>query len=255
MKWFSPGAFRRWRDVGILGIAPDGAERIRWRPRSLTRDAAFVDGLYGTGLRLQEWASVLVNKLRKLTDENNFVTLRLADACAKRRAWSPVLGQACRAQQCLEAAWRQTGPRPFAAPTLGECMSAFPGIRIICDVREDALMTLSEPGRPSSLLSLNDLSPDQRQSLFMRTAEGLEPLALWLNEDGLPRGKRSWYKCFNGANRRVARAGIDRLECHPHVLRHSFALRSGCAVRTAGLGTTGAKAQPSPSSRLPRAGR
>jgi integrase len=80
VKWFSPGAYRRWRDVGILGIAPDGKERTRWRPRSQTRDAAFVDGLYGTGLRIQEWSSVLVNELRQPHGDNNYVTLQLADA-------------------------------------------------------------------------------------------------------------------------------------------------------------------------------
>ncbi|WP_251420707.1 site-specific integrase [Pseudarthrobacter sp. NCCP-2145] len=224
VKWFSPGAFRRWRDVGILGMAPDGTERIRWRPRSLTRDAAFVDGLHGTGLRLQEWASVLVNELRHPSDENNYVTLRLADACAKGGHGRPYWAK----REVLNSVWnyieteRASSIRRARASGVYERLS---GMRIICEVREDALLTLSEPGRPSSLLVLNDLSPEERQSLFVRTAEGLEPLALWLNEDGLPRGKRSWYKCFNGANRRVARAGIDRLQCHPHVLRHSFALR------------------------------
>ncbi|BAS18691.1 integrase domain protein SAM domain protein (plasmid) [Arthrobacter sp. Hiyo8] len=49
VKWLSPGAFRLWRDTGIHGKEPNGAEKTRWRPRSQTRDAAFVDGLYGTG--------------------------------------------------------------------------------------------------------------------------------------------------------------------------------------------------------------
>ncbi|BAS18693.1 integrase domain protein SAM domain protein (plasmid) [Arthrobacter sp. Hiyo8] len=73
--------------------------------------------------------------------------------------------------------------------------------------------------------NLNDLSPADRRLLFTEGPEGLEPLALWLNEDGSPRAKGAWYKSFALANKRVRKAGIDRLKCHPHMLRHSFALR------------------------------
>lgn len=68
VKWLTPRAYQRWRDIGIHGLTPQGAERTRWRPRSQSRDAGFVDGLYGSGLRLQEWASVLTLELdRELT--------------------------------------------------------------------------------------------------------------------------------------------------------------------------------------------
>lgn len=40
-------------------------------------------GSTATGLRLQEWSSVLVSELRQPSGDSNNATLDLADACAK----------------------------------------------------------------------------------------------------------------------------------------------------------------------------
>ena len=57
------------------------------------------------------------------------------------------------------------------------------------------------------------------------TKQGLEPLALWLNEDGSPRPAHSWEHTFQDANRRIARLGLTNFTATPHMLRHSCALR------------------------------
>jgi integrase len=224
VKWFSPGAYRLWRDVGILGIAPDGKERTRWRPRSQTRDAAFVDGLYGTGLRIQEWSSVLVNELRQPDGDHNYVTLQLADACAKGGRGHPYWAKRDVLNSVSNYIETDRAASIRHAQTLGT-YEQLADLRIIREIKDDSLLTVALPERPPTTLKLNDLSPEQRETLFTRTSEGLVPLALWLNEDGLPRRKRSWYTAFERANKRVEKAGIDRLKCHPHVLRHSFSLR------------------------------
>jgi integrase len=69
--------------------------------------------------------------------------------------------------------------------------------------------------------------------LFRQAAGGLEPLWLWLNDDGMPRPKQAWYKTFARANARVERAmaaadAVGGLWARPHMLRHSFALRWYC---------------------------
>lgn len=63
IKWLDPGGFRRWRDLGLRGIDLSGREDPLWRGRNGSRDVAFVDGLYGSGLRLSEWAGVLLIEL------------------------------------------------------------------------------------------------------------------------------------------------------------------------------------------------
>ena len=60
VKWFDPAGFVRFRDVGLMGFTVDGRDDPGFRGRNGQRDGAFADGLYGTGLRLQEWGSVLV---------------------------------------------------------------------------------------------------------------------------------------------------------------------------------------------------
>lgn len=54
----------------------------------------------------------------------------------------------------------------------------------------------------SSSVNVTDLSPQQGALLFTRPGGGLEPLSLWLNEDGLLRPQRSWYKSFASATAR-----------------------------------------------------
>ena len=74
-------------------------------------------------------------------------------------------------------------------------------------------------------VSLDALGQSERQRLFRSDEEGLLPLAVWLNEDGLPRDAHGWHHSFEVADRRVARLGLAGFACTPHRLRHSFALR------------------------------
>jgi hypothetical protein len=60
VKWMLRPAFEQWVDIGLRGYGFDGLRRAGWRGGGCEdRDIAFTDGLYGTGLRLTEWASVL----------------------------------------------------------------------------------------------------------------------------------------------------------------------------------------------------
>ena len=43
-----------------------------------------------------------------------------------------------------------------------------------------------------SSVSLDVLDPQARMCLFREGEYGLEPLAVWLNEDGLPRASHGW---------------------------------------------------------------
>jgi hypothetical protein len=45
---------------------------------------------------------------------------------------------------------------------------------------------------------------------------GFEPLAVWLNEDGMPRQVHGWEHSFTGANQRLTALGLDSLVCVPH---------------------------------------
>ena len=55
----------------------------------------------------------------------------------------------------------------------------------------------------------NVVGPALRRRLFRETAAGLEPVSVWLNEDGLPRDPHGWHHTFEGANARIAALGVD----------------------------------------------
>jgi integrase len=240
VKWLTPGAFRRWRDIGVLGHDRQGSELQRWRPRSEQRDQAFIDGLYGTGLRIREWSSVLSLELPKLTAASagvpdaavnrKYRSVRLSNACAKRG-----LGRKYRIKtvelgliENYSTHDRARAVRAGQASGLYDSASAW---MVVEETSADGIV-ISSNGRTVEM-TLDDVDPETRRRLLLRTPEGLEPAQLWLNEDGAPRAKHAWYRTFQAANKRVARTGIDGLICRPHMLRHSFALRWYAMARMA----------------------
>jgi integrase len=83
---------------------------------------------------------------------------------------------------------------------------------------------------------LSELTVRERMLLFTEGPRGLEPLWLWLNEQGMPFGVHSWEGVFRAANERCERVltppgriGLDPHQVFapyatPHAARHSFAL-------------------------------
>ncbi|MCV7288150.1 site-specific integrase [Mycolicibacterium wolinskyi] len=241
VKWLDPAAIVRWRDVGLRGRGLDGRRDQSWRGRNEQRDSAFVDGLYGTGLRLTEWGSVVLPELPRLASGRSFYTCRLADKCAKggygHPYWMPVAvlravrayieGARARAVREAQAAHRYDtiDARQIARPA----------------GRGSHVVLVSENGqdvqRPWNLID-----PELRRRLFYSTAQGLEPMVLWLNETGMPRDPHGWHHTFENANRRIEALGLSNFSCTPHMHRHSFALKwfsIGKLVYMARLGSVG----------------
>jgi hypothetical protein len=248
VKWMLRPAFEQWRDVGLRGYGFDGLRRAGWRGANEDRDAAFVDGLYGTGLRLAEWASVLDAELPADASAGGarFLKAWLSAACIKGRRegreyriprsvlrsvasyTDPVEGSRAEAVRRAQLAGRYDG---------------LPGTRIVTGHhwRRRTLAIETEDGVRH--VSTDAIGPDERRRLFRRVAGGLEPLSLWLGIDGMPKKAHGWEDTFGDANARVADAWVsanypalegqareDRkaqcpLWCRPHMARHSFALK------------------------------
>jgi len=224
VKWLDPAGYRRWRDTGLRGLDTQGRETGEWRGRNPQRDCAFTDGLYGTGLRLTEWASVLQIELPLDDATRGFTTCRLASACAKggrgRRYWMPrqTLSDvhAYLEGERAEAIRRARGDGRY---------ERVEDRRIVQRVLGGRRIELRDRKGGRSTVSLDALGPDSRLRLFREDGDGLTPLSVWLNEDGLPRRPHGWQHTFTTANQRVSRAGLIGLAVTAHMLRHSFALR------------------------------
>lgn len=224
VRWLDPAAVERWRDVGLRGRDFDGRRNGSRHTRNELRNVAFVDGLYGTGLRLSEWASVATDELPTAGMGRFFYKNQLADACAKggygRPYWIP--------QHVLTGidAYAE-GPRARAvrgAQALGRYEQLAEVIIVGSSQRRGVVRLPDDAGRFVDR-SWNSVETALRRRLFRRTDAGLEPLWLWLNEDGLPRDPHGWHHTFAEANARIAALGMHNFTCTPHMLRHSFALR------------------------------
>jgi hypothetical protein len=229
VKWLTPDAFRLWRDVGLRGFTAEGLPSPGWRGLNEDRNIAFAEGLYGTGLRCGEWSSMLMLEIPEQGDRA-LTKCQLASACAKsgigRPFWLP------RASSRAVYSYVVEGSRPAAVAHAQRSglYERIPNILVVEEVANGPKLVVRDGEGKVSRRVVRGLSPDDRQRLFKRTEKGLEPLSLWLNNNGLPRSKRAWSKVFANANARVARELIregepPRLWARPHMLRHSFALR------------------------------
>ncbi|QES39493.1 hypothetical protein DEJ48_35995 [Streptomyces venezuelae] len=99
------------------------------------------------------------------------------------------------------------------------------GARMVLAVRGTGSVILEGAHGGVERRRWNDIGPRTRLRLLRRTPLGLEPVALWLNEDGLPRDGRGWEHTFDVANERIAMLGSAGFTCTAHMLRHSCALR------------------------------
>jgi integrase len=223
VKWLDPGGYRRWRDLGLRGLGLDGRPDGAWRGRHEQRDAAFAGGLYGTGLRLAEWASVLLVELPADDPSRGYSTCSLADACAKggygHRYWVP--------REALLAVLDYIEGARARAVRIAQQEGSYEALadkRLVVGEHKGRLIVEEPDGRRTQPM-LNALDPRARRRLFRDTGQGVEPLAVWLNEDGMPRAPHGWQHTFAQANQRIDRLGLAGFTATPHMLRHSCALR------------------------------
>lgn len=248
VKWLLREALEQWRDIGLRGYGFDGVRRPgRQGGFNEDRDTAFIDGLYGTGLRLREWASVLDVELPASGGER-MGAARLGAKCVKggregRTYWIPrrVLQSVEGYLDPLEGSRTEVIRR---AQRQGR-YERLHGLRIITGHNPRTREVYTAAGQGREAVSLDELPPDERRLLFRRTPQGLEPLWVWLSVNGLPKKPHSWEDTFDAANRRIAEAWLRkadpekrlseaegeqvRRECPlwatPHMCRHSFALK------------------------------
>ncbi|MFE3206365.1 site-specific integrase [Embleya sp. NPDC059237] len=236
VKWLDPAAVDRWISVGVRGRGLDGRVDPAWRGRNEQRDTAFVNGLYGTGLRLSSWSSVVLPELPVPQRGRGYYRCQLADECAKGRYgyryWMP--------RAALRGVIAYIEGAPAAAVRRAQDAGRYEHARHMRLVTATTRTTAFFAGRGERQeTDWNNLGPDTRRLLFRRTPQGLEPLALWLNEDGLPRAAHGWHHTFDTANARIRSLGLDGFTCTPHILRHSLALKwfaVGQLVQAARLG-------------------
>lgn len=205
--------YRIFREVGLRGLAPDGAERPGARDRNGLRNALFADLLVTTGLRLEEASGLIAAEVAAIDrddDQAQQLWMRLPAPLTKGDRGRSVLipRRLLRQIAAYIAVERASAVGKFAA-------------RRGADRIERPIYVA-----PTALGRMFDIcTPEERLRLVICDGDGTprEPAALWLTEVGQPVLPNSWEMTFTRACRRCEENGFP-LSISPHQLRHTFAV-------------------------------
>lgn len=222
LKWLTPRAYRRWRDVGLAGYLPDGTRDAKWRGRTEGRNLAMSETLWSSGLRLREGGTLLLGELPEFETENRYARGRVAKSVAKGRGrdyW--IHGRALKLIDSYVISERDAAVR--RARREGR-YDALPDLKIVQKVDHSRRVHYLSRSGDRHVIPLDELTWKDRMTFFIKGEDGLEPWMVWLTDGGIPLPYRTWEAVFTDAGDRCDGLGVD-IHCHPHMLRHSFALR------------------------------
>ena len=217
IRFVSVDHFLTFRDVGLRGRHPDGHEDPAWNGRHGERNALFAELLVTTGLRLEEAASLLAIELPVVNQSASApksVPFRLAASIAKggrgREIRIPVrLLRRLADYVAIERANALVDRRHPVSELI-----------VVRDEPDRTSVAMADDAGVFRRVRLDVLTPRDRRRLV--TVRG-EPMALWLNEAGLPMTPAAWSLVFRRASARCHAVGVD-LDLRPHALRHTFAV-------------------------------
>jgi site-specific recombinase XerD len=186
------------------------------KSRYASRNAAFTDLLIRAGLRISEQVALSLFELPK--PAHGMVNARtwLPNAVAKNGSGRAIYIPG----SVLKDLWDYIEMERADAVAPARTAGLYDRIHDPLIV-EDPQVDRVRVGR--QWIRVAQLDPNERRRLLVRTDEGLEPAALWLTGRGTPATVSAWQQVFKDANTRCARHGMA-VRCHPHALRHSFAV-------------------------------
>lgn len=205
--------YRIFREVGLRGLAPDGAERRGARDRNGLRNALFADLLVTTGLRLEEASGLLATELTAIDrDDGQAVQLWLR--------LPPPLTKGDRGRNILVPRRLLRQIAAFVAVERAAAVTKFVGCGGADRIERPIHVTRAGLDR-----MLDVCTPEERCRLILCDDDGTprESAALWLTEVGQPVRPNSWEVIFTRACRRCDENGFP-LSISPHQLRHTFAV-------------------------------
>ena len=236
-NWVLPGTYQMWRNVGLSGLraAVSSSGAVTWAEHDTswrggvhaTRNSAYTDFMITSALRRREQGTLLLDEL-----PTGGADVRLATETAKfkrSRVYTPN-------RTALDAVHRYVRFQRASAVERAQRHGRYDDLAAGQDLlivdrvwfTKDGLQYRLDTGEEGAVDSMDEFD---RSRMFRRNEDGLlEPMAVWLNERGLPMKPKEWNRVFARANERVAdefrRIGVTSAppQLHPHALRFSFAL-------------------------------
>ncbi|WP_410585402.1 site-specific integrase [Amycolatopsis sp. lyj-108] len=238
VQWLTPRTWRRWIDVGLRGHTRDGVLEPGWVGRLEDRNVAFVGLLTSSGLRRAEGGSLLTFEVPALRLDGGRYYRGIVAAEVTRSKKRRTFYVAADAVGEIETYVDSSRALVVRQAQKKGRYDRLPGRRVVTEVTRGRkpVVHWRDQGGVAGYRPLDALTVRERMGLFTEGPRGLEPLWLWLNEQGLPFQVHSWDGVFTAANQRCAlvltppsRLGFDPHQVFapyatPHSARHSFAL-------------------------------
>jgi site-specific recombinase XerD len=217
------GQWRSFHDVGLAGQLPDGSMDPSFRGRFPVRDAFAAELALTTGLRLQEWRSLLQVDFIPVADGAATVVLNATAKNHRRRtAYVPAstmdaMDLYCRTErERINRSARSALRRNYEKLALVESM----------DLTRRKVTYRFQGQR--YVTGFEYVPVEHRVRLVEEQDGTLVPLSLFVGVNGLQPSQRAWHERFARANERVASLAGQLPELSfpatPHDLRHTFAV-------------------------------
>ncbi|MGK2885795.1 MAG: tyrosine-type recombinase/integrase [Rhodococcus sp. (in: high G+C Gram-positive bacteria)] len=210
-------------DVGLGGRLPGGELDCSYRGRSTVRDTTAAELAVTTGMRIQEWRTVLDVEIRADRDSGaSFVIERTAKNGRRRTIYVPAA--TVRTIDLYRASERKRVVRE-AQGTLRKRLSDL----AVVDKTDQGSGRLSYTLHGVRHRHLYPMIPIEHRRLLVELHDDfIEPITLLIGEGGLPPSQRSWHDRFAKANARiesfVGESPVMPRSVTPHDLRHTFAV-------------------------------
>ncbi|MFG2945812.1 tyrosine-type recombinase/integrase [Streptomyces adustus] len=230
VKWLTPRAYRQWRDIGLRGYTADGRRDPLFRGRNDDRNAAYSDMLFSSGMRRSEGGSLLTIEVPDLgVGSRHFYDGKLGREATKSKRERTVFysQDALRAVDAYARTSRRAAVRRAQDKGRYEAMHGVWIVTKRVGFEQRDLHLVNQRGEVFER-NLTSLDVEERQRLYVEGDGGLEPLWLWLSEDGRPFLPHSWEAVYRAASARCRVLLEGRVSqppyFTPHMARHSFAL-------------------------------
>jgi integrase len=222
--------YRYFRDVGLGGQVPNGRASTRFRGRAPLRNQAAADLALSTGMRPEEWSTVLVPELRVARRRPGESLEFAVQACAKYGKYREIYVPTG-AMDALDNFLLIERPELVAASE--KSLARRRRELFVVDYIDH------ETGKLRGVLNgqrrtftMSAMGPDLRQITMQENGNGVEPLAVFVGHGGQMLGPSSWYRIRCDAWERMqAHAHHPEAPLMPrrrwrwHDTRHTFALQ------------------------------
>jgi len=215
--------WKQFRNVGLGGQLPDGSMDISFRGRSVQRDTAAAELAITTGLRLQEWRTLLLPELMPSDGGGASVVLESTTKGQRRRTiYIPP-------KTLDDISLYVNTERKRVVRYAQKWLSRHMGDLAVADKVEHNTGKISYVYRGRSYRKQYFQIPIQHRAVLVEHRGGhIEPMSLFVGTTGKPPSQRSWHNTFSQSNQRLQHfAGSSHhigRPISPHDLRHTFAV-------------------------------